>query len=98
VVASFCAVSVVLSTFMSNTATANLLVPMALALGDPALALPCALASALGSSLAVGLPVSTPPMLLAHATGFVRPRELAMLGVVIGLLGTLAVTASIRLR
>jgi sodium-dependent dicarboxylate transporter 2/3/5 len=71
---------------------------MALALGDPALALPCALASALGSSLAVGLPVSTPPMLLAHATGFVRPRELAMLGVVIGLLGTLAVTASIRLR
>ena len=98
VVASFCAVSVVLSTFMSNTATANLLVPMALALGDPALALPCALASALGSSLAVGLPVSTPPMLLAHATGFVRPRELAMLGVVIGVLGTLAVTASIRLR
>jgi sodium-dependent dicarboxylate transporter 2/3/5 len=98
VVASFCAVSIALSTVMSNTATANLIVPMALAVGNPALALPCALASALGSSLAIGLPVSTPPMLLAHATGFVRPRELAWLGVIVGVLGTIAVTASIHLR
>ena len=96
-VASFCAVSVVLSTFMSNTATSNLLVPIALAIGDREVALPCALASALGSSLAVGLPVSTPPMLLAHATGFVRPRELAMIGLVVGVIGTLAVTAAICL-
>ena len=95
--ASFCAVSVVLSTFMSNTATASLLIPIALAIEDRELALPCALASALGCSLAVGLPVSTPPMLLAHATGFVRPRELAMIGLVIGVLGTVAVTAVISL-
>lgn len=97
VMGAFCAVSVVLSTFMSNTATANLLVPMALALGDPALAAPCALATAFGSSLAVGLPVSTPPVLLAHATGFVKPGELAMIGVVVGVVGSIAVTAAMAL-
>lgn len=97
VMGAFCAVSVVLSTFMSNTATANLLVPMALAMGDPELAAPCALATAFGSSLAVGLPVSTPPILLAHATGFVRPRELAMIGVVVGVVGTVAVTAVVAI-
>lgn len=95
VIAAFCAISVTLSTFMSNTATANLVVPMALAIADPGVAVPCAVAAAMGASLAVGLPVSTPPMLLAFGTGFVRSRELAVLGIALAALGTVAVTIAV---
>jgi sodium-dependent dicarboxylate transporter 2/3/5 len=91
----FCVAAVMLSTFMSNTAAANLLVPIAIALPDQSLVVPCALASALGSSIAVGLPVSTPPMLLAYSTGMVRTGELLKLGVTVGIAGTLLVVVCV---
>ena len=73
--------SIVLSTFMSNTATANLLVPIVLALSlaltDRAqLAVLCAL----GCSFAMAMPVSTPPNAIAFATGEVRASTLLKLG------------------
>ncbi len=94
-IAIFCALAVLLSTFMSNTAAANLLLPMALVLPDRSLVVPCAMAASLGSSLAIALPVSTPPVLLAHGMGMVRRDELLRLGVTVGLLGTLIVVAAI---
>lgn len=73
--------SIVLSTFMSNTATANLLVPIVLAL---ALAAPeraqLAVLCALGCSFAMAMPVSTPPNAIAFATGEVRASTLFKLG------------------
>lgn len=73
--------SIVLSTFMSNTATANLLVPIVLAL---ALAVPertqLAMLCALGCSFAMAMPVSTPPNAIAFATGEVRASTLFKLG------------------
>ena len=73
--------SIVLSTFMSNTATANLLVPIVLAL---ALAVPeraqLAVLCALGCSFAMAMPVSTPPNAIAFATGEVRASALFKLG------------------
>lgn len=73
--------SIVLSTFMSNTATANLLVPIVLAL---ALSLPdraqLAVLCALGCSFAMAMPVSTPPNAIAFATGEVRASTLLKLG------------------
>lgn len=73
--------SIVLSTFMSNTATANLLVPIVLAL---ALTVPeraqLAVLCALGCSFAMAMPVSTPPNAIAFATGEVRASSLLKLG------------------
>jgi sodium-dependent dicarboxylate transporter 2/3/5 len=92
IIAGFGLLAVLLSTFMSNTATANLLIPMTLALPRGELIVPCSLAAAIGSSLAIGLPVSTPPMLLAYGTGIVRPAELLRLGLLIGTSGLVATT------
>ncbi|MFK7789379.1 MAG: SLC13 family permease [Phycisphaeraceae bacterium] len=73
--------SILLSTFMSNTATANLLVPIVLALSltlteRTELAVLCAL----GCSFAMAMPVSTPPNAIAFATGEVRASSLLKLG------------------
>jgi sodium-dependent dicarboxylate transporter 2/3/5 len=91
-VAAFGMLAILLSTFMSNTATANLLMPMTLALPREELIVPCSLAAAIGSSLAISLPVSTPPMLLAYGTGMVRPPELLRLGLLIGAVGSVLTT------
>jgi len=78
--------SVGLSTFMSNTATANLLVPLVLALAlsqsDRAhLAVVCAV----GCSFAMALPVSTPPNAIAFASGELRASTMLRLGGAISL-------------
>lgn len=91
----FAALSTGLSTFMSNTATANLLLPLCLALPRPELIGPCGLAIAFACSLAVALPISTPPMLLATATGLVRPPELLRVGLIIGAVGVVLTTIAV---
>ncbi|MEM6257495.1 MAG: DASS family sodium-coupled anion symporter [Planctomycetota bacterium] len=73
--------SILLSTFMSNTATANLLLPIIMALaiaGDDRIHL--AVLCALACSFAMAMPVSTPPNAIAFATGEVRAGTLLKLG------------------
>ena len=84
-------VALLLSTFISNSAAANLLVPIGLSLAlsdavgaNPALA---AFFIAIGASLAMALPVSTPPNAIAFSTGSVRTRDLAVAGSIIGVIG-----------
>lgn len=75
-----------LSNFMSNTAAAAVVLPMALALGGAApvmVSVPVALAA----STAMCLAVSTPPNALVFATGQVAARDLLRLGLTIGLVG-----------
>jgi solute carrier family 13 (sodium-dependent dicarboxylate transporter), member 2/3/5 len=93
----FCVLAIFLSTFMSNTATANLLIPLALALPGQQAMLQCTLAVALGCSLAVSLPISTPPALLAYSTGLLDTRELLRIGVLIGVAGSIATLAVLLL-
>jgi sodium-dependent dicarboxylate transporter 2/3/5 len=85
------AVALLLSTFISNSATANLLVPigLSLALSDAVAAGPALVAFfiAIGASLAMALPVSTPPNAIAFSTGAVNTRDLAVAGAVIGAVG-----------
>ena len=72
------------STFMSNTATAALLVPMALALsvsGKEQLVMLVALAC----SFAMAMPVSTPPNAIAYATGEIPVREMMRSGALISI-------------
>lgn len=76
------AVAVTLSTVMSNTAAAALLVPLALALSLPS-GEQVAMLVAFGCSLAMALPVSTPPNAVAYATGRIELATMRRLGVMV---------------
>ncbi|MBS3942318.1 MAG: DASS family sodium-coupled anion symporter [Actinobacteria bacterium] len=80
-----------LSTVISNSATANLLVPLAmtLATGLPIDTTAIGVLIALACSLAMALPISTPPNAIAFATGDVDTREMAITGLAIGAVGVL---------
>lgn len=86
---------VLMSTFISNTATASLLVPILAAVGTamgPSLApfggiTTLLIGIAISASLAMALPISTPPNALAHSTGLVRQGDMAKVGIIIGIVG-----------
>lgn len=86
-----------LSTFMSNTAAANLLLPIGISAAvSGAGNLPAtqvALCIALSASLSMALPISTPPNAIAYASGEVTTRDLLRVGIVIGLFGALLIIA-----
>ena len=80
-----------LSTIISNSATANLLIPIGISLAlsdavdlDPLLV---GLLIALACSLAMALPVSTPPNAVAYASGEIETKDMAIIGLLVGALG-----------
>ncbi len=85
--------TVVLSNVMSNTAAANILVPIGLVVGtsfgaEAATVVPVALSASAG----LCLPISSPPNAIAYATGFVSSRDLIQCGLLIGALAPLLST------
>ena len=74
---AFALLTTVLSNFMSNTAAANILVPLGaavgLAFGGAAGVLPVVIA--LSASTAMCLPIATPPNAIAYATGELHARS-----------------------
>ena len=97
--------TVVLSNTMSNTAAANIAVPIVIAIAvaagvDP---IPPAIAAALGASVAVVLPVSTPPNAIVYASGRIPITKMIQYGLLMGFLAivlvpivTLAVLSVVR--
>lgn len=85
--------ALLLGSIISHSATANLLVPIGMSLtASPDIAISPAASAifiAIGSSLAMALPISTPPNAIAYATGAVKTKDMALTGVIFGLLGTL---------
>jgi len=89
--------TVAVGTFMSNTAAANLFLPVGLAAaatvgasgGPPAIQV--AMSIALGASLSMALPISTPPNAIAYARGEFTTRDMARVGLLIGGLGALLI-------
>ncbi len=79
------AAAVLLSNIMSNTAAANVLVPLAIS-AAPGAPLEVALPVALCASAAMAMPISTPPNALAFATGLCRTRDFLILGAVTALI------------
>lgn len=91
----------ILSNFISNSAAANLIVPILAVVGTALLDDPTASQSfvALGglkslivgvamcASLAMCLPISTPPNALAHSTGIINTKQMAIVGLVVGVVG-----------
>ncbi len=78
-------IAVGLSTFMSNTAAANLIVPIAMALsvGGASTRIELALLAGLSCSFAMSMPVSTPPNAIAFATGRIPVGSMIRTGTVI---------------
>ncbi len=84
-----------MSTFMSNSATAALLIPILAAVGTGMTkelaplggAATLLVGIALSASLAMALPISTPPNALAYAKGFIKTRDMALVGIFVGIIG-----------
>lgn len=85
-----------LSTFMSNTAAATLIVPMAIALSPPD-SPDLAILTAFACSFAMAMPVSTPPNAIAFATGRVTVGSLLKIGGLTTLIAILGLLAGYRL-
>ena len=85
-------VTVVLSNFMSNTATVSMVLPVAVAI-LPGRELQMALILGLSASCAMLLPVSTPPNAIAFSSGEIETRDLRPGGLLIGLLGPALIIA-----
>ncbi len=84
-----------LSNFMSNTAAANILIPIGIAFvpnQEASMAVPIALAA----SAAMGLPISTPPNAIAFAEGRLRTQDFIQLGAWIGLLAPFLIMLWLR--
>ena len=87
------AICYLLSNFISNSATAALLMPiLAIVCGamgdklDPIGGTPTVLIGvAIAASSAMILPISTPPNALAFATGYVKQNEMARMGIIMGI-------------
>jgi sodium-dependent dicarboxylate transporter 2/3/5 len=86
VFATLAIVTVVLSNFMSNTATVSVVLPVAVVL-LPGREIEMCLILGLSASCALLLPVSTPPNAIAFSTGEIQTRDLRPGGLLIGLLG-----------
>lgn len=84
------AMAALMTTFISNSATAALLVPIII--GIPAVSpLVATAAVALAASMSMSLPVSTPPNAVAYGTGQVDVLDMVRAGAVITLLSILVV-------
>lgn len=84
----------IMSTFMSNSATAALLIPilaaMAKGMGDQLApyggATTLIVGLALSASFAMSLPISTPPNAIAYSKGFIKQSQMALVGIFVGII------------
>ena len=91
------AICYMLSNFISNSATAALLMPILAmvcgAMGDklaPIGGPPTVLIGvAIAASSAMILPISTPPNALAYATGYVQQKDMSRMGLIMGIISML---------
>lgn len=91
-------VAMVMATFLSNTATANLLMPIAVSIatavsGFDAYGGLCmmVICVALCASMGMSLPISTPPNALAHSTGLVGSHDFIRTGKIISPIGVIVI-------
>lgn len=89
--------TLLLSTFMSNTAAANLILPLGISFAaasadDTAVAI-IGISIALTASASMALPISTPPNAMAYAQGEFDTRDIAVVGSIVGILTALLILA-----
>ena len=85
----------ILSNIIANTAAANLLIPVmvTLAVGMREMLVPFGgettmlISVTLAASLAMCLPISTPPNAIAYSTGMIETKDMMKVGVIMGVIG-----------
>jgi sodium-dependent dicarboxylate transporter 2/3/5 len=87
----FAATAAAMTTFISNSATANLLIPIAIGVSavEPRTG---AVVIALASSAAMILPISTPPNAIAYGSGFVNVRDMMKGGILVTVLSIIIIS------
>ncbi|MEW5982025.1 MAG: DASS family sodium-coupled anion symporter [Acidobacteriota bacterium] len=90
----FTGLAVVLSEVTSNTASASMIVPVAIAVAEAAGVRPVepAMGAVLGASVGFVLPISTPPNAIAYSSGHVPITAMVRYGLALDLVAFLAIT------
>jgi sodium-dependent dicarboxylate transporter 2/3/5 len=93
----FTVAALVLSETTSNTASAAMIVPAAIAVAQAAGVPPLqpAMAACLGASLGFMLPVSTPPNAIFYGSGLIPLRTMMRYGILLDLIGVVLVVAAV---
>ncbi len=91
--------AIALTEVTSNTAAANMLVPVILTIcaAGGVNPVPPVFGVALGTSMAFMLPISTPPNAIIYGTGLVRITEMMRFGLVVDLIGGVVLFGGLRL-
>lgn len=93
----FALLAISISELTSNTASANLIVPIAIAVAQAASVDPyrVAVAATLGSSLGFMLPISTAPNAIVFSSGMIPLRAMIRYGVILDLIGAALVAVGV---
>jgi solute carrier family 13 (sodium-dependent dicarboxylate transporter), member 2/3/5 len=91
----FTAIAIVMSEAASNTASANMIVPVAIAVAQAAGVNPIepALGATLGASMGFMMPISTPPNAIVYSSGHVPITEMMRHGIALDIAGFIAIVA-----
>lgn len=91
----FSLLAVVLSSFISNTAAATLLLPIIMSMDDE-LKLLIAFSVALSCSFAMAFPISTPPNAMAFSTDVIKSGDMLKSGVIVSIFAITLVLLGLR--
>jgi sodium-dependent dicarboxylate transporter 2/3/5 len=95
----FTATAIVLSETTSNTAAANMIIPIAIAVAGTAGVPPIepALGATLGASMGFMMPVSTPPNAIVYSSGFIPITKMMRYGIMLDIVGFFVIVGSVLL-
>jgi sodium-dependent dicarboxylate transporter 2/3/5 len=95
----FTGLAIVLSETTSNTASANMIVPVAIAVAQSAHVNPLlpAIGATLGSSMGFMMPISTAPNAIVYSSGFVPITQMMKYGLALDIAGFIVIVALVSL-
>lgn len=95
----FAGLAIVLSEMTSNTASANMIVPVAIAVATQANVSPIlpALAATLGASMGFMMPISTAPNAIVYSSGHVPITQMMRFGIALDIAGFIVIVALVAL-
>jgi sodium-dependent dicarboxylate transporter 2/3/5 len=95
----FTGTAIVLSEATSNTAAANMIIPIAIAVSQAAGVPPLepALGATLGASMGFMMPVSTPPNAIVYSSGFVPITKMMRYGITLDIVGFFVIIGMVLL-
>ena len=88
-----------LSEVTSNTASANMIVPVVISIAVAANVDPVvpALGATMGASLGFMLPVSTPCNAIVYGSGYIKLKTMMRYGIVVDIVGVIVIVALVKL-